>query len=203
MDLSIYLSELQDYFLDRDNWKKNTLGNTITRYNSDIKLQDYDIAILGVQESRGSEEPYDNELSTSTTRSSYYPLFNHFPNVKVLDMGDILGGNKVSDSYFAVTNVVQELIKKEVIPIVIGSSQDVTYAKYLAYEGLEQSVNIATVDPKIDIGIIEDEINDSNYINQIVMHQPNYLFNYSNIGYQSYLSDDELVSLLEKLNFDS
>lgn len=34
------------------------------------------------------------------------------------------------------------------------------------------------------------------------MQQPNYLFNYANIGYQTYLNDPEMPDLMKKLYFD-
>lgn len=203
MDLGIYLSSFPKAFSSANDWKKNTIGGTITRFSEDVVISDYKIALIGVLEGRGAEEFIDFRKASSKIRAQFYSLYNHFPNVKMIDLGDVLPGSEVSDTYFALTSIVEELVKKEVIPIVLGGSQDLTFASYTAYEALEQSVNIVTVDPKIDIGVVNEGVSDNNYINHILMHQPNYLFNYSSLGYQSYLTDDELISLMEKLNFDA
>jgi len=206
MSLGIYLQELSDEFTIASSWGKNTMGATMCFYNDEehiSALQSVNVAFVGVEEVRGAEVPYDASSSVKNIRKEFYKMFNHFPNIKLMDLGDVKAGSTLQDSYYAVSKIVEELVKKEVIPFVLGGSQDLTYASYKAYEALEQSVNIVTVDPKIDMGIIDDEVNESNYINHLVMHQPNYLFNYSSMAYQSYYTDDELVSLMEKLNFDS
>ncbi|MFT6746730.1 MAG: formiminoglutamase [Glaciecola sp.] len=206
MSLGIYLHELSSEFTNSETWNKNTMGASMCFYEDEIhssQLNDAKIAIVGVEEVRGAEVDYDASSSVKSIRKEFYCMFNHFPNVNLMDLGDVKAGNSVEDTYYAVSKIVEELVKKDVIPIVLGGSQDLTFASYKAYEALEQSVNIVTVDPKIDMGVIDDQVNESNYINHIVMHQPNYLFNYSSLAYQSYYTDDELVSLMEKLNFDS
>ena len=47
--------------------------------------------------------------------------------------------------------VVSELVKLNIIPIIIGGGQDLTYAQYLAYENLEQKVDLVVVDSKFDL----------------------------------------------------
>jgi len=205
MSLGIYLQELSSDFTDNEGWNKNTMGSTMAFYNEDehlALLSNATVAIVGVEEVRGAEIPYDASSSVKNIRGEFYELYNHFPGITILDLGDVKAGSSVDDTYFAVSKIVEELVKKEVVPIILGGSQDLTYATYKAYESLEQSVNIVTVDPKIDMGIIDDEVNESNYINNIIMHQPNFLFNYSSLAYQSYYTDDELIGLMEKLNFD-
>jgi arginase family enzyme len=95
------------------------------------------------------------------------------------------------------------LVKKDVIPIIIGGSHDLTYANYKAYENLEQVVNLVCIDRSIDLGLIEKEITEENFINNIIMHQPNFLFNFSSVGYQSYFVDTEIDSMMERMHFDA
>jgi formiminoglutamase len=44
---------------------------------------------------------------------------------------------------------------------------------------------------------------DSSYLSHIVLRQPNYLFNYSNLGYQTYLVDQPGIEFMDKLYFDA
>jgi hypothetical protein len=94
------------------------------------------------------------------------------------------------------------LIKDGIIPIIIGGSQDLTYANYLAYENLEQMVNLVTVDPRFDIGLKDETVDAYTFLSKIVLHQPSFLFNYSNIGYQSYFTDPKVLELMNQLYFD-
>lgn len=46
-------------------------------------------------------------------------------------------------------------------------------------------------------------MNSKSFLNRIILHRPNYLFNYSNLGYQTYFVDQESVALVDKLYFDA
>src|SRR5690606_32154714 len=99
-----------------------------------------------------------------------------------VDLGNIKQGATVNDTYIAVADVVNELNKKKIFTIILGGSQDITYANYLAYEKLEQTVNLAVIDDRLDINNREDEeLTNHNFLSKIILHQPNYLFNFSAI----------------------
>jgi formiminoglutamase len=128
-----------------------------------------------------------------------YPSSN---NLMIGDLGNIAPGDTVEDTYFALKTVVKELIKLKIVPVIIGGSQDLTFANYAAYEALEQTINLLCVDSKFDLGSTDEEYSSSSFLNKIILHEPNYLFNYSNIGYQTYFVDDKEIQLMDKLFFD-
>ena len=202
MDFSLFLRSAESFYLDQS-FKKGSLGSNVVNYQDELDLSEFQIAIIGVLETRGASRPYNMDSGLAKFRKAFGEMFSHSSGARIVDMGDILPGNEAKDSYFALGEVVKALIKADVIPMIIGGTQDLTYGNYLAYEGLEQSVNLVTVDSRIDIGMLEDEVNDENYMNKIIMHQPNYLFNYSCIGYQSYFVHPDLLALMEKLYFDA
>ena len=87
--------------------------------------------------------------------------------------------------------------------IILGGSQDITCANYLGYEKLEQTVNVVSIDDRLDISTDEDlGFSSLNYLNKIVLHQPNYLFNLSQLGYQGYYVKKSQIKLLEDLYFE-
>ena len=204
MSLSIYLNPLNEVFTSKNNWKKSTIGDTITQYVDGVKLFDYDIAIIGVMEQRGNVGNDGCGSAPDRIRESLYSLFHRFgENTNLLDLGNILAGNTYKDTYFALTAVITELVKKDVIPVIVGGSHDLTYANYQAYESLEQVVNLVCIDRTIDLGLIQKDITEDNFINKIIMHQPNFLFNFSSVGYQSYFVDKEIDSMMERMHFDA
>ncbi len=204
MRLSIYLNSLEQNFTSKEKWKNNSIGQTITHYYDDVKLIEYDIAIIGVMEQRGHVGNDGCGSAPNKIREHFYSLFHRFGNfANIIDLGNILAGNTYKDTYFALTSVITELVKKEVIPVIIGGSHDLTYANYQAYENLEQVVNLVSIDRSIDLGLIEKEITEENFINNIIMHQPNFLFNFSSVGYQSFFVDKEIDSMMERMHFDA
>lgn len=159
------------------------------------------IAIVGVLENRGGVE--STSIDLSYVRRELYSLFPGNWSHTIADLGDILPSNSPEDTYYAVQKVVSRLIKNNVIPIVIGGSQDLTYALYRGYDDLEQMVNLVAIDPKFDFGKQDGMVSSESFLSKIVLEEPNNLFNYCNIGYQTYYNSQEEIDLIEKLYFDA
>ncbi|MFM2230901.1 MAG: hypothetical protein RL607_2159 [Bacteroidota bacterium] len=165
-------------------------------------IEKVDIAIIGVPENRGSQF-YVEQEDLSEIRMELYRLFPGNWNKVIADMGDVNPGNSSEDTYFAVSKVVSRLLKNKVIPIIIGGSQDLTYAVYRGYDDLEQMVNLVSIDNRFDFGKQDDTIPALSYLSKMIVEEPTNLFNYSNVGYQTYYNSQEEIDLIEKLYFDA
>ena len=160
------------------------------------------IAVIGVLENR-ADENRTGEVDLSHIRKELYGLFPGNWAASIADLGNILAGNSVSDTYFALKKVVSSLIKKKIIPIVIGGSQDLTYALYRGYDDLEQMVNLVSIDNKFDFGKEDAGVSASSYLTKIIIDEPNNLFNFSNVGFQTYYNSQEEIDLIDKLFFEA
>jgi len=202
-----YLNPVDEALLAHAKMQSNeTFGqciNIYTKKNGFPDLNNIKIAIVGVEEGRGSVGNYGTGSNLNEIRKELYKLYPGNWPISVADLGNIPQGNTIEDTYFAVGELLSYLIKNKIIPIIIGGSQDLTYANYRAYDRLEQTVNIVAVDNKFDLGSIEDELTSDSYLSKIVMNQPNNLFNYSNIGYQTYFNSQDEIDLLDSLFFDT
>jgi len=165
-------------------------------------LNKVNLAIIGVLENRGDKNQME-KVDLSNIRKELYGLFPGNWDASIADLGNIIAGNSIDDSYFALKKVVANLIKKKIIPIVIGGSQDLTYALYRAYDDLEQMVNLVSIDNKFDFGKESDAVSASSYLTKIIIDEPNNLFNFSNVGFQTYYNSQEEIDLIEKLFFDA
>ncbi len=206
MDLSIYLNSIEFPEFDFDNYMpKNRMGDLLKVNTAEQGMPDLDgvhMAIIGVAESRNSVDNFGCKNAPDEVRKYLYKLFGVNSKMNVADLGNIKAGYNIEDSYFAVKAVAEYLLKKEIIPVIIGGSQDITYANYTAYESMGQVINITTVDSSFDLGNAEENFNSHSFLSKIILHQPNFLFNYTNIGYQSYFVDQEAVKLMRSLYFD-
>lgn len=161
------------------------------------------IAIVGVLENR-ADVTKTKKVDLYHIRKELYRLFPGNWDASVADLGNILEGNSISDTHYALRKVVSSLIKKKIIPIIIGGTQDLTYALYRAYDELEQMVNLVSIDSKFDFGKESDAIiSSSSYLTKIIVEEPNNLFNFCNIGYQTYLNSQEEIDLIDKLFFEA
>ncbi len=180
------------------------LGSKVVLYTSEDfpDLNKIKIAVIGVLDNRGDVNQY-NKIELSHIRKELYGLFPGNWDASIADLGDILAGNSISDTYFALSQVVSSLMKRKIIPIIIGGTQDLTYALYRAYDNLEQMVNLVSIDHKFDFGKESDAVSASSYLTKIIIEEPNNLFNYSNVGFQTYYNSQEEIDLIDKLFFDA
>ena len=164
-------------------------------------LDNVAVAIFTINEYRGSQK--DNEVySFDYFREQFYSLFPGNWDISIVDLGTIEAGASIEDTYFVVKNLLAELIKRRIFPIIIGGSQDLTYPMYRAYDNLDQMVNIVSVDNKFDFSK-ENKLDSESYLSKIIIEEPNNLFNFSNLGFQTYFNSQEEIDLIDKLYFEA
>jgi len=206
MDISLFLNPVA-YQLPEVSIRpgRKRLGETLIIYRERDNfpdLADVKLVLIGVQEERGALHNEGCSTGLNNIREAFYALFDHWRGLKIADLGDIKPGYTVEDTYYALSQTTGQLIRNNIIPIVIGGSQDLTFAMYQAYENIGRLVNIAAVDPIFDLGQEAETLHAHSYLSRIIMHQPNYLFNFTNLGYQTYDVDHEAVELMKNLLFD-
>lgn len=201
LDLSIYLTEVSEEFSSLS--EEGTIGARIIKNDSGgfPDLKESGVAVVYVPEYRRSVDGY-----TGNNDEFRCALYNLFPGDSwsgvLYDLGTVVPGNKIEDTYYAVSQIVSELVKHKIVPLVVGGSQDLTLALYKGFETLEQTVNICTVDAKLDIGEPTDEPTSNGFISHLLMQRPCYLFNYANIGLQRPKVQKKEMDLFNKLYFD-
>lgn len=215
MDIDIYFEPFDtDDFEFGSEVDKQRLANVIVQYNklnvydenedtAERELKDFNIALVGVPEDRRSLENKGAKDAPDSIRKYFYSLFSHWNNLKIIDLGNLIPGNTLDDTYFALKDVIKILLENNVLPVIIGGTQDLTYANYLGYESFNKIVNITSVDSAFDLGRNHDELHTHSWLSKIILHQPNYLFNFTNIGFQSYLVNKDSIQLMKELYFDS
>jgi formiminoglutamase len=202
-----FLSPVDDLILSHTNLNSSLiLGNKITIYSdssSPPELNNVDIAIIGVGEYRNSNNSLGENFSLSEVRKTFYNLFPGNWSLNIADLGDLKLGDSVSDTYLAFQTIVSELLKNNIIPVIIGGSQDITYANYRSYDFLKKTVNVVNIDSNFDLGDSSKPIKNNSYLGKIILDKPHNLFNYSTLGYQTYFNSQEEIDLMEKLYFEA
>ena len=180
---------------------KQLLVHTIKGELPDLK--DVKFAIFGCKENRRDIDYMGLDVQFDTIRMSLYGLYPGNWKHTIADLGDIEKGASVEDSYFAVKAVTASLLKKNIIPIILGASQDALYAQYRAYDGVCSMINMVNIDTRFDLGDAEAAITNKSYVGKIIVDKPYNLFNYSVLGYQSFFNPPQEIALMEALYFDA
>lgn len=203
MNLSIFFEPLnEDIFALLD--KPRTLGAYIGRFTG--KFPDWrsaDIALLGVNETRGRDEENPTAIPARAVRKKLYSMHKGAGRGQIVDLGNLRPGITLEDTYLRLKEIVEVLISHNTIPVIIGGSHDLEYGQYMGYEHLERAVNMVTVDSSVDMSEDGEVPANKKQLRQILMHEPNYLFSLGQIGYQSYLVDPEVMATFEKLHFEA
>jgi formiminoglutamase len=203
MELTDYLSPVQNAVLDDiTESTARTLVNV-----ADIYLQKFpdihqaDLVIVGVEEYRNG-----NNMSVASAadaiRKQFYMLAQPKFNTKLADIGNIKAGNSLNDSLFALNAVVSHLLTLKKCIIILGGTQDMAYAQYTAYEGINRAMNVFCCDSTIILKQNDHMPEWNNYLLKLIAHQPNYLFNITHAGSQQYFIEQESIDTFEKMNFD-
>jgi arginase family enzyme len=180
------------------------IGKAITIYGDDqSNLKGFDIALIGLSESRKSSEVNKKYIDINSFRKEFYSLFCGDWNVNIIDMGDVINGEDISDTYFALKTINESLLEKNIISFFIGGTQDLTFPLYQAFEKKGDYVNLTSIDNKFDFGQIKKDFDSSSYMSKIIMEKDNKLSHYCNLGFQTFLNSQEEIDLLEKLQFES
>jgi len=181
-DLSIYFSPVSI----EGHWNEDQIGSKIYSYQSDFpELSRKGYALIYAPEFRGDSNVYFDSPLPDDFRKEFYALnCGSVWQQNFYDLGTILPGKELKDTQHAIKTVVQELNRLQIIPILVGGSQDLTLSMYDAYSNLEQLVNICTIDAALDLGSPDQDASANSYISKILVQRPCHLFNLANIGLQ-------------------
>jgi arginase family enzyme len=198
MSLEIYFKPIHSI-----EFSKNSIGSIVDSHiNSFPEWESSDIVFLTIHENRGSSIDKNNEIDHYSIRNKLYN-FKWEGSLTISDLGILAAGSTLKDTYAAVKEVTFEIQKKSKLLVLLGGSQDLTFANYLGYEQLEQPINLTCIDNSFDVVVDQEkEISDKNYINHLLIHSPNNLFNFSILGCQQYYVGSDDLRFFDELFFD-
>ncbi|RDC66326.1 formimidoylglutamase [Adhaeribacter pallidiroseus] len=204
MNLAIFFEPLPEEFYQPHSNPK-TFGASIDLFIHKFpEWRQADIALLGINEIRGTGQENNPENRPATAvRRQLYALKKGTGRYKIVDLGDLLPGITLEDTYLRIKEIVENLISQNTLPIIIGGSHDLDYGQFLAYENLDKAINLVTIDSHMDMSEEPGTLPYRQHLQRILLHEPNYLFSLSQIAYQSYFVEQEVAVVLEKLHFET
>ncbi|CAA9266947.1 MAG: hypothetical protein AVDCRST_MAG95-2570 [uncultured Adhaeribacter sp.] len=163
-----------------------------------------DIALIGVNETRGTgAETNTGIYPADEVRRKLYSLKKGTGRYKIADLGNLLPGITLEDTYLRLKEIVENLVSNQTLPLIIGGSHDLDYGQFLGYENLGKAINLVTVDSHIDMSEETNIPPHRQHLQHILLHETNYLFSLSQIACQSYFMEQEVAVTLEKLHFET
>lgn len=203
MDLTILFSPVDDSLLNDATSPSSFLKN-IRVFGE--KMPDYKgahLAIFGVKEERGTLRNKGAASGPDEIRKKLYKLKRGIGAYRIVDLGNLNVGHDLDETYVRISEVCRMLLENNVLPMILGGSHDLDYGQYSAYETMDKLVSLLNIDAMLDLEDKKEFGESQQHIHKILLHEPNYLFSYTHLAYQSYLIDPLSVSILEKLYFEA
>jgi formiminoglutamase len=169
---------------------------TIHTENNPIKdLRRFRIAILGVPEGRNSPGPGTSK-GPDAVRDQLYRLSRIPGKAKIIDLGNMKNGTTFSDTIAGLADILSLLLSEKIFPVIIGGSSALISAIDRCFTFQKAHYTLASIDSRIDFHTEKKEADSYNYLNTIIYNTRSYLSHYINIGYQTYLNDQQVINRL-------
>lgn len=189
----------EKFVFDPDLFCKNIYIHTPD--NPIKNIDQFNVAIIGVPETRDNPRG-DTKASPDMVRNNLYQLTKLNKKLKIIDCGNLITTGTVADTYFALRDVVSNLLEYEIIPVVVGGGKNLTYPLYQALEGIRDKIRVVTVDA--DIPFTKSiSMEERYFLDRILVQEKHNLYNFTNIGYQSCFVSKEVLDDLGKYKFDA
>ena len=206
MELSNYFEPIDSAVVDYQCVEfRPMLGDDIDAYTTQGAFPDWQqaqLVLFGVKEDRASVDGQGCAEAPDYIRHFLYRLAKPHDELRMVDLGNIAAGVTTRDTYFAVIEALQHILDAGATVLLLGGSDDLVFPIYKAYEVQGRVINICSVDSRFNLEG-GDTINSNNYLQHIILQQPNYLFDYINLGYQTYFVGSEMIQLMEQLKFST
>jgi formiminoglutamase len=167
---------------------------TIHTDNTPLKeIGRFKIALIGVPESRNSPNS-GSQRGPDMIRGQLYKLAKIPGKSKIIDLGNMKQGVTFNDTIAGLTDILSLLFSENLFPVIIGGSSALIPAIDKAISQFFTKYTLMAVDPRIDFSS-ERKVPDSfNYLNSILNNHKSTFAHYINIGYQTYLNDQQIIN---------
>lgn len=179
--------------IDCEKWQ---IGSLITP-----DLDNCQIALLFVSDYRGAGLGYDN-IDFSGVREAFYKLSKLDFDVKICDLGDLISGKATQDTHYILQEVLSACHYKNIIPVIVGGSVDLTYSLFSALNFHEKNLTFTQLASEISLANDGEEITEKNYLSKILSNRLFSIKQFHLLGYQKHLNDLNSVELIKEVDFD-
>ena len=167
---------------------------TIHTDNTPVKdIGKYKIALFGVPDARNSPNT-GSMKGPDMIREQLYKLAKIPGRSKIIDLGNMKQGVTFNDTIAGLTDILSLLISENLFPVIIGGSSALIPAVDKALSQFLNKYTFTAVDSRIDFSNERKEPDSFNYLNAIINNHKSTFSHYINIGYQTYLNDQQIIN---------
>ena len=136
-----------------------------------------------------------NALSAQETRRKLYELSAFDRHTNIVDLGNLITGRTSADTLASLGIVIEEAYRAGCILILVGGSRELWRSAYNSLGPIRKNLEVSAIDKSLDL-------NPESVFQEMILSEPNYLFNLSVLGVQSHHVWIESREVFQKLGFD-
>ena len=199
-DLLRPLSKHFDFKTSKD---YGTIAGLIQPYTDDHfpDTNQADIIIIGVGEERNAIDNEGVGSAPDAIRRAFYQLFPGEWHLNICDLGNLYETKSPEQTYEYLQEVLL-LLPKKVSVIILGGSQDLTQSLTNYYDLNNKPYNLSVIDAFIDSSLTDNEVDNENYLTEILVKQGSKLQNLNLLGVQSFFNHPLKFKTLDQLFID-
>ncbi len=144
-----------------------------------------DVAIIGISDRENKTNNPLISVAPANVRYWLYGMRMISSNMRMADIGDIKGA-ALNDRYVALQEVVEQLVRKNIIIMIVGGSQDFTFPVCQFFSTRNIKSGIAIVDAFLDLDPENEDFSSFAYINRLVENLGDKIDDISVMGTQLY-----------------
>jgi len=184
--------------------KDNHLGGNIAAFsfNESIDWSSFRFALLGLPFNSYSNEN-EEYLVAYEIRKNLALLSKPSKQRKIIDLGNVIKGRTPKDTTFAIGQIVAQLHEEGIIAILLGGTTDLGLGNFLGFASNKKAASLVNIDSHIHLLFEGDRLSDRLTLDEVIFRNSEYLFNYTNIGYQSFYVSQKELDLLDDLYFEA
>ena len=199
-----YFNPVEKNVLDFTNKLSSTnFGNKIGINGRDgfDGFEKTDIVVFSINDYRDDQSVKKSFNADKDFRKKLYGL--HYGNwkFKLYDLGNLISGDRVSDTKFAIEKIIEHCNNNEVFVITVGGTQQLTSTCYNSLKRCLNKINLVTINNRVDF--VKNGNVEESYLSKIIMDEDNKFNQYSNIGFQKHLTSTDEIELIDKMKFEA
>jgi len=172
-----------------------------TENNPAGDLSSFKVALIGVPEGRNSPGAGTSK-APDAIREQLYRLSKVPGKIRIIDLGNMKRGLSFNDTIAGLTDVLVSLLKNDIFPVIIGGSSALVPAIDRAFTRTASAYTLITVDPRIDFGTERSNPDSFSFLNKMISGTRSTLGHFINVGYQTYLNDQQVLNRFIRRKWD-
>ncbi len=137
MNISSFFEPVESTVVEKG-YSENSIFNQLSIHHPIFPdLKGVQLALVGLKESRGAKRSESIARASSEIREKLYQLKRGAINYQVADLGDLISGDSLNDTYQNIRQVGDYLMRQQILPIFFGGTHDLDYGQYLSYQKLK------------------------------------------------------------------